>query len=133
MRRRKYDAGGIFHFHAIDIWPSVTMACIDFYRVPHKVYYTVQRSFQPVLASLEYDRDRWQPGEEVRGGSLGDQRPLDGPPGREGPLAHSGGRRKDRGARGVPGLNRSGFNSQAWGCGVESNPRGRLPVGCRSY
>ncbi len=68
MRRRKYDAGGIFHFHAIDIWPSVTMACIDFYRVPHKVYYTVQRSFQPVLASLEYDRDRWQPGEEVRVG-----------------------------------------------------------------
>ena len=68
MRRRKYDAGGIFHFHAIDLWPSVTMACIDFYRVPHKVYYTVQRSFQPVLASLEYDRDRWQPGEQVRVG-----------------------------------------------------------------
>lgn len=68
MRRRKYDAGGIFHFHAIDMWPSVTMSAIDFYRVPHKVYYTVQRSFQPVLASLEYDRDRWQPGEEVRVG-----------------------------------------------------------------
>jgi beta-mannosidase len=68
MRRRKCDAGGIFHFHAIDMWPSITMSSIDFYRVPHKVYYTVQRSFQPVLASLEYDRDRCQPGEKVRVG-----------------------------------------------------------------
>ena len=68
MRRRKYDAGGVFHFHAIDIWPSVTMAAIDFYRVPTKVYYTVQRSFAPVLASLEYDRDRWKVGERMRCG-----------------------------------------------------------------
>jgi len=68
MRRRKYDAGGIFHFHAIDIWPSVTMSCIDFYRVPHKVYYTVQRSFQPVLASWEYDRDLWRTGDQVQVG-----------------------------------------------------------------
>ena len=30
-RRLKYNpAGGICHFHAIDIWPSVTMAAIDF-------------------------------------------------------------------------------------------------------
>jgi beta-mannosidase len=66
MRRRKNEgAGGILHFHAIDIWPSVTMAAIDFERVPTKVYYTVQRSFAPVLASIEYDRDRWNPGERV--------------------------------------------------------------------
>ena len=57
-RRLKYNpAGGICHFHAIDIWPSVTMSAIDFDRVPTKVFYTVQRSFAPVCASLEYDRD----------------------------------------------------------------------------
>jgi beta-mannosidase len=67
MRRLKYNpAGGILHFHAIDIWPSVTMAAIDFYRQPTKAFYTVQRSFQMVLPSLEYDRATWKAGEKVR-------------------------------------------------------------------
>lgn len=67
MRRRKADgAGGIIHFHAIDIWPSVTMAAIDFNRTPTKVYDTVRRSFEPVAALFEYDRDRWKPGETFR-------------------------------------------------------------------
>jgi hypothetical protein len=68
-RRLKYNpAGGICHFHAIDIWPSVTMAAIDFDRKPTKVFYTVQRSFAPVCASLEYDRDSWKSGEAFRCG-----------------------------------------------------------------
>jgi beta-mannosidase len=68
-RRLKYQpAGGICHFHAIDIWPSVTMAAIDFDRVPTKVFYTVQRSFAPVCASLEYDQDRWKQGDGFRCG-----------------------------------------------------------------
>jgi beta-mannosidase len=66
-RRLKYHpAGGICHFHAIDIWPSVTMAAIDFDRRPTQVFYTVQRSFAPVCASLEYDRDKWKAGEAFR-------------------------------------------------------------------
>jgi beta-mannosidase len=65
MRRRKYEAGGILHFHAIDFWPSVTMAAVDYYRVPTRSYATVQRSFQPVLASVEYDRDAFTEGEPV--------------------------------------------------------------------
>lgn len=65
MRRRKAEgAGGILHFHAIDIWPSVTMAAIDFERRPTKVYDTVRRSFAPVAALFEYDRDRWPEGGE---------------------------------------------------------------------
>lgn len=65
-RRRKAEgAGGIFHFFAIDIWPSVTMAAYDFYRVPTKVVDTVRRSFAPVLASLEYTRDTYAEGEQV--------------------------------------------------------------------
>ncbi len=69
QRRLKYNhAGGICHFHAIDIWPSVTMAAIDFDRKPTKTYYTVQRSFAPVMASLEYDRDQWSVGESFRCG-----------------------------------------------------------------
>jgi beta-mannosidase len=67
MRRIKYQpAGGILHFHAIDLWPSVTMAAVDFYRQPTKAYFTVQRSFQMVLPSFAYDRDTWQPGETVK-------------------------------------------------------------------
>ena len=67
MRRLKYkDAGGILHFHAIDIWPSVTMAALDYYRQPTKAYFTVQRSFQMVLPSFAYDRDTWATGETVK-------------------------------------------------------------------
>lgn len=66
MRRRKpAGAGGILHFHAIDIWPSVTMAAIDFERRPTKVFDTVRRSFEPVAALFEYDRARWAPGDTV--------------------------------------------------------------------
>lgn len=68
MRRRKYEAGGILHFHAIDFWPSVTMAALDYFRKPTKSFFTVQRSFQLVLASLEYDRDAWRVGEDFRCG-----------------------------------------------------------------
>lgn len=65
-RRRKAEgAGGIFHFFAIDFWPSVTMAAIDFYRKPTKVWSVVGRSFAPVLASVEYDRNLWKQGEVV--------------------------------------------------------------------
>ncbi|MFZ5928250.1 MAG: beta-mannosidase [Acidobacteriota bacterium] len=67
MRRRKAEgAGGILHFHAIDIWPSVTMAAIDFERRPTKVYDTVRRSFAPLGVLFEYGRDRWRAGEAFR-------------------------------------------------------------------
>jgi beta-mannosidase len=67
MRRLKYQpSGGILHFHAIDLWPSVTMAAVDFYRQPTKAYSTVQRSFQMVLPSFAYDRELWRTGEEIR-------------------------------------------------------------------
>jgi beta-mannosidase len=63
MRERKHEgAGGVLHFHAIDIWPSVTMAAIDFERRPTKVYDTVRRSFEPVAALFQYDRDKWKSG-----------------------------------------------------------------------
>jgi hypothetical protein len=63
MRERKHEgAGGVLHFHAIDIWPSVTMAAIDFERRPTKVYDAVRRSFEPVAALFQYDRDQWKSG-----------------------------------------------------------------------
>lgn len=69
MRRSKYHpAGGILHFHAIDIWPSVTMAAIDFNRRPTKVFDTVRRSFEPVAALFEYRQDHWRAGDTFRCG-----------------------------------------------------------------
>ncbi|MBA3438809.1 MAG: hypothetical protein H0T92_02945 [Pyrinomonadaceae bacterium] len=68
MRRRKYDAGGILHFHAIDFWPSVTMAALDYFRRPTQSYSAVRRSFQMVLGSFDYDRDIWKVGEELHCG-----------------------------------------------------------------
>ncbi|QQS47915.1 MAG: hypothetical protein IPM66_04460 [Acidobacteriota bacterium] len=67
MRRLKYQpSGGILHFHAIDIWPSVTMAALDYYRQPTRSFHTVQQSFQMVLPSFAYDRDTWSAGEEMK-------------------------------------------------------------------
>jgi len=69
MRRLKYHpAGGILHFHAIDIWPSITMAAIDFDRRPTKVFDTVRRSFAPVGAVFDYTQARWRVGSEVQCG-----------------------------------------------------------------
>lgn len=66
-RRRKAEgASGVFHFFAIDIWPSVTMSAIDFYRQPKREFYQTQRSFQPVLASIEFSRDRFPAGQPVK-------------------------------------------------------------------
>lgn len=65
-RRKEEGAGGIFHFFAIDMWPSVTMSAVDFYRVPSKVHATVARSFAPVAVSIDFDRAEWKPGETVR-------------------------------------------------------------------
>lgn len=64
-RNKASGAAGIFHFFAIDIWPSVTMAAVDFYRAPMKVHGTVKRSFAPVLSSVEYTQDRWKSGETL--------------------------------------------------------------------
>ncbi|MCL4843509.1 MAG: hypothetical protein KJZ79_16800 [Bryobacteraceae bacterium] len=70
-RNKREGAAGIFHFFAIDFWPSVTMAAVDFYRVPTRVHAQVARSFEPVLASLEFDRDEWRTGDEVKVGVWG--------------------------------------------------------------
>lgn len=64
-RNKSRGAGGIFHFFAIDFWPSITMAAVDFYRVPTRVHAQVARSFEPVMASFEFDRDTWKPGERL--------------------------------------------------------------------
>jgi beta-mannosidase len=47
------------------------MAAVDFYRAPTRVHAQVARSFEPVLASLEFDREEWRTGEEVRVGVWG--------------------------------------------------------------
>jgi beta-mannosidase len=66
MRRNKSRTGGILHFHAVDIWPSVTMAAIDFFRTPTKAYEAVRRSFQPVVASVEFERNVWRSGDRIQ-------------------------------------------------------------------
>ena len=40
------------------------MAAIDFERTPTKVYDVVRRSFEPVAALFQYDRDNWSTGEK---------------------------------------------------------------------
>lgn len=65
-RIRRYDRfGGILHFHAIDFWPSVTMAAVDFYRQLTKVYETVRNSFAPVGVVFDYKTALFESGDRV--------------------------------------------------------------------
>ena len=66
-RIRRYDRfGGILHFHAVDFWPSVTMAAVDFYRQPTKMYDIVRNSFAPAAVLFEYTSALFETGETAR-------------------------------------------------------------------
>jgi beta-mannosidase len=57
-RRARYNPiTGVFQFMFVENWPSVTWAVLDYWRVPKEGYWALRRAMQPVLASIEYDRE----------------------------------------------------------------------------
>ncbi|MBU0498471.1 MAG: beta galactosidase jelly roll domain-containing protein [Gammaproteobacteria bacterium] len=66
-RRQRYQpVGGIFQFMFVEAWPSINWAVVDYLRKPKPGYYALQRAFQPILPSLEWQKDRYAPKEPVR-------------------------------------------------------------------
>ncbi|MEM6842712.1 MAG: sugar-binding domain-containing protein [Bacteroidota bacterium] len=60
FRRRKPRTSGISLCHFITYWPDMKWGIIDNYQQPKRSYYYVQRAYQPLLVSLQFDKRRWK-------------------------------------------------------------------------
>jgi len=67
LRRRKPRATGVAVWQFNDCWPSISWSVVDYYGVPKRAYWTLQRVYAPVLASFEYDLLPRRAGDVVRG------------------------------------------------------------------
>ncbi len=53
--------------HFILNTPDFKWATVDYYLQPKKSHYFIQKCYQPLLVTLQYERRRWLPGEEFTG------------------------------------------------------------------
>jgi beta-mannosidase len=60
FRRAKPRASGVSLCHLITYWPDMKWGIIDAYQQPKRSYTYVQRAYQPLLISLEYEKRRWK-------------------------------------------------------------------------
>jgi len=67
LRRRKPRATGVAVWQFNDCWPSISWSVVDYYGVPKRAYWTLQRVYAPLLASFEYDLQPRRAGDVVRG------------------------------------------------------------------
>ncbi len=55
MRRRKPQTAGVAIWQLNDCWPSISWSVIDYYGVPKRAYFELQKLYSPVLASFDYE------------------------------------------------------------------------------
>ncbi|MCX7839963.1 MAG: hypothetical protein N2559_10995, partial [Anaerolineae bacterium] len=67
MRRRKPRTTGVAVWQFNDCWGAISWSVVDYYGVPKRAYWTMQRSYAPVLASFEYALQPHRAGDTVRG------------------------------------------------------------------
>lgn len=67
-RRRKPKMSGVALCHFITHWPDIKWGLVDYYGEKKLSYYYVQRSYQPLLPSLQFERRRWLPSETFTAG-----------------------------------------------------------------
>jgi beta-mannosidase len=66
LRYRKYQpTGGILAFSFHDPNPAIQWSIIDYWRVPKRSYYHMQRAFHPQYVFTLLDRDRYPVSEEI--------------------------------------------------------------------
>lgn len=61
LRRKKFNnVNGLLQFHFVNTWPAIDWSIIDYYRIPKKAYFTVQKAFNPLLLSFtgEFEENR---------------------------------------------------------------------------
>lgn len=68
-RRQRYNpVSGIFQFMFVEHWPSINWGIVDYLRTPKPGYSGLQKAYQPLLPSLEYEKVVWQEEEPCRVG-----------------------------------------------------------------
>lgn len=67
FRRMKPKNSGVSFCHFMLHTPDMKWAIVDFYLKPKESFDYVRRTFQPLLVSLQYDKRRWNPGENFQG------------------------------------------------------------------
>jgi beta-mannosidase len=66
-RRQKYSpVTGIFQFMFCEDWPSINWGIVDYWRNPKLGYEALKTAFQPVLPSIEWEKDVWDKDETFR-------------------------------------------------------------------
>ncbi len=64
FRRRKPKTSAVTICHYITFAPDMKWGIVDYYQEKKKSFFDVQRAFQPLLISLQFDKRRWLPGED---------------------------------------------------------------------
>ena len=67
FRRQKPHVSGVSLCHFNTNWPIIKWDIIDYYGKKKRSYDYVQRSYNPILASLAFKKRRWLPGETFTG------------------------------------------------------------------
>ncbi|MEO0965814.1 MAG: glycoside hydrolase family 2 [Planctomycetota bacterium] len=68
IRQLKPKNSGIGLCHFMTHWPDIKWGIVDYYGVKKRCFDDVTRAYQPVLATLAYDRRRWSAGETFTAG-----------------------------------------------------------------
>ncbi|KAA3660079.1 MAG: beta-galactosidase [Calditrichaeota bacterium] len=66
-RTRKPKMSAICFCHFILNSPDFKWATVDYYLQPKESHYFIQKAYQPLLITLQYEKRRWLPGEEFKG------------------------------------------------------------------
>ena len=67
FRRHKPNLSGIALCHFITYWPDMKWAIVDNYQQPKRSFDFVQKAYQPLLISLNFNKRRWQRNEPFKG------------------------------------------------------------------
>ncbi len=65
-RQRFRPVTGIFQFMFVEGWPSINWGIVDYWRNPKPGYKALKTAFQPILPSIEYEKDVWAKGDTVQ-------------------------------------------------------------------
>ena len=67
FRRRKPKTSAVCICHYITFAPDFKWGIVDYYLKKKKSFFDVQRAYQPLLVSLQFDKRRWSPEEKFSG------------------------------------------------------------------
>lgn len=66
FRRRKPRVSAVAICHFMTNWPDIKWGIIDYYGEKKLSFDYMKRAYQPLVSSLEYEKRRWSPGEDLK-------------------------------------------------------------------